>query len=419
MSGPGYAERKKSGVAWLGDVPAHWEMKQLKHGLQPGRSGGLLVKSEMFSEPAEGLFPGFSASGQDVWVDHAQYRESAIVLSAVGARCGKTFKADGAWTAIANTHVLRIADGFCRDYLWYLTNNESFWIRGGTAQPYVRVAATLREKFAFPPLEEQLVIADYLDRRTEQIDTLIEKKQQQILLLKEKRIALISHAVTKGLDSNAAMKNSGVSWLGKVPAHWDVWKLKHCAARFYSGGTPDSGVGEYYCAPGEGLPWLMISDMTEQRMVSKTAKAITESGRASKSLEVLPAGTLLFSMYASLGTTAVLKIPACVNQAILGIEFNPKSVNADFGLYFMESLRPHVARFSSQSTQLNLNAEKVGALPIFVPPIKEQTAIASQIDRETARVDGLIEKIEKSINLLREHRTALISAAVTGKIDVQ
>jgi len=191
---------KDSGVEWLGPIPAHWKVKPLKRALRSGNADGSLIKGRLYQEAQDGLFPGFSASGQDVWVEEAQHHEPGIVLSAVGARCGKTFKADGDWTAVANTHVFFSHAGFDRDFLWYLTNDEAFWDRGGTAQPFVRVASTLQRPWCFPPLPEQRAIVAFLDRETAKIDALIAKVREVIERLKEYRTALISAAVTGKID---------------------------------------------------------------------------------------------------------------------------------------------------------------------------------------------------------------------------
>ena len=123
MSFPRYSTYKTSGVEWLHEVPSHWKMIAPKRVMR-SCSGGTLIKGDCADEPAEGLFPAFSASGQDVWIEKPDYATAAIVLSAVGARCGKTFKADGEWGVVANTHCLFPDAQQCRDFLWYLTNNE-------------------------------------------------------------------------------------------------------------------------------------------------------------------------------------------------------------------------------------------------------------------------------------------------------
>ncbi|PAV11510.1 hypothetical protein ASJ81_10055 [Methanosarcina spelaei] len=212
-------------------------------------------------------------------------------------------------------------------------------------------------------------------------------------------------------------KDSGVLWLGKVPEHWVVKRLKQCVERFYAGGTPDSGNGDYYCNASKGLPWLMIADMTHQRHVKSTIKAITEKGRASKNLEVLPKGTLLYSMYASLGTVSVLEIEAAINQAIIGIKTRNLELETEFTLYFLESLQPYITLLSNSSTQANLNAEKVRSLPIYIPPLPEQSAIVHYLDYIDRRIRHYIRAKKKLIKLLEEQKQAIIHQAVTRGLD--
>ncbi|WP_440951490.1 restriction endonuclease subunit S [Methanococcoides sp. FTZ1] len=208
-------------------------------------------------------------------------------------------------------------------------------------------------------------------------------------------------------------KDSGVPWLGEVPEHWEVKRLKQCSERFYTGGTPDSGNAKYYCNPPEGLPWLMIADMTSQKYVKKTVKAITEEGRASKNLEILPKETILYSIYASLGTVSILEIEATVNQAIIGIKFRQSELENKFAYYYLENLRPHLALISNSSTQANLNAEKVRSLPVFLPPLTEQSAIVCYLDYMNRRIHRYIYTKQKLIKLLEEQKQAIIHRAVT------
>ena len=190
---------KPAGVPWLGDVPAHWLVAPLKFFLK-SLSGGNAIKNTVAHEDGPGLFPAFSASGQDVWMEDYEFDSPGIVVSAVGARCGKTFRANGQWGTVANTHVLLLADGSCRDYFWYLTNDENFWDKGGTAQPFVKVSSTLARKVAVPPPDEQQAIADYLDTETAKIDALIAHAKDDIVLLKELRAATIADAVLGRID---------------------------------------------------------------------------------------------------------------------------------------------------------------------------------------------------------------------------
>ena len=214
-----------------------------------------------------------------------------------------------------------------------------------------------------------------------------------------------------------AYKPSGVPWLGDVPEHWEVRKVKQCTQHFYSGGTPDSQTESFYCAPNSGIPRLMISDLTGHRKIRSAAKAITERGRSSKSLAILSPGTLLYSMYASLGAVSILESPACINQAIIGIRLKHCCVDTEFLLYFLASLSPHVARFASTNTQPNLNADKVRSLPIFIPHIHEQAAIVRYLDHVDQRIRRYVSAKRRLIALLEEEKQAVINQAVTRGLD--
>ncbi len=212
-------------------------------------------------------------------------------------------------------------------------------------------------------------------------------------------------------------KESGLPWLGEVPGHWDVRKLKQVCQRFWSGGTPQSGNDKYYCDAPHGYPWLMISDLTNQRRVRRTRKHITEAGLASRNLEILPAGTVLFSMYASLGTAAVLEIDAAINQAIIGITPRDAIISGDFALYSLEQIKTSLPALASSSTQSNLNAEKVRSLQITAPPPAEQAAIVRFLDWANGRLERAIRAKRKVIALLGEQKQAIIHRAVTRGLD--
>jgi len=214
-----------------------------------------------------------------------------------------------------------------------------------------------------------------------------------------------------------AYKDSGVGWLGEIPAAWEAKRLKNCVQRLESGGTPESDNFEYWTDDESGIPWVAISDMTRSFHVRDTAKRLTERGLRSKRLPVLPVGTLLYSMYASLGKVALLEIDAVVNQAILGLVTREELVSRDYLHWWLEFMQGHVQLLSSSNTQDNLNADKVRKMPVFVPGPDEQRAIAAFLDRETARIDALVAKKERLIELLQEKRTALITRAVTKGLD--
>jgi len=199
-TGQPYPAYKDSGVPWLGHVPEHWEVMPVKRALRPQSCGNVAIKNTAAATPLNGYAPAFSASGQDVWLPRASHSGSALVLSAVGARCGKTFRADGEWGVVANTHILWPRAAQNRDYWWYVTNNEAWWDKAGAAQPFVRVSATLERSWVIPPLPEQTAIVEYLDAQTAKLDTAIAAARREIELLREYRERLIADVVTGKVD---------------------------------------------------------------------------------------------------------------------------------------------------------------------------------------------------------------------------
>ncbi len=212
-------------------------------------------------------------------------------------------------------------------------------------------------------------------------------------------------------------KDSGVEWLGEVPAGWGILRLKQATQKMIGGATPASGNPVYYSNSEGAIPWVTIADISKCKLVTATASYITEEGLKSKNMTILPQGTLLYSIYASLGKVAVLGVPATTNQAILGIVPIGEILTSEYLFYLLRYMEQYVPLLSSSNTQNNLNAEKVRNMPIFAPSISEQHTIAAFLDREIARIDALIEKKQRFIELLEEKRQALITQAVTKGLD--
>jgi type I restriction enzyme S subunit len=216
--------------------------------------------------------------------------------------------------------------------------------------------------------------------------------------------------------SHSAYKESGVAWIGRVPSHWSVGRLKHVLAEMGSGGTPDTEDETMWADDcEEGVAWVAIGDMSAVETVSTTAKRVTEKALVSRRLRIWPKGTLLFSMYASLGRVAVLDIDAAINQALLAL--CPNRCSQGFLRHWLSYLQPRLVEAASSNTQDNLNAEKVKGLPVAYPTINEQGLIAAFLDRETAKIDALVEEQKRLIELLKEKRQAVISQAVTKGLD--
>jgi type I restriction enzyme, S subunit len=210
-------------------------------------------------------------------------------------------------------------------------------------------------------------------------------------------------------------KDSGVEWLGEVPKDWEIGRLKFVLKSIIAGGTPKTDNDLNWCESGDGIPWVSIADMTKNYLIETTKKDVTLSGVKEKNLKILPEGTLLYSIFASLGKVAIAKTSLTTNQAILGLVPNKKISNA-YLYWLLVSLEEYVHFTASSNTQDNLNAEKVANFPIVLP-LSEQQSIANFLDIQTSKIDALISKQEQMIELLNEKRKAIISHSVTKGIN--
>lgn len=272
-------------------------------------------------------------------------------------------------------------------------------------------------KMPCPPLAEQTQIANFLDHETTKIDHLIEKQQQLIELLKEKRQAVISHAVTKGLDPNVPMKDSGVEWLGEVPEHWGVSSIGYYA-KVTNGTTPSKANLSYW--DKQEIPWLSSGEVNQYYIV-EASEYITKKALEECSLELLPIGTVVMGMIGqgkTRGLSAITRLEATINQNLAALEAYPK-LNNEYLHYYLQATYDYIREEGRGGNQAALNCEIIRKFPITIPPLEEQVKIIKQIKNLSVTFKALIRKAESAIQLMQERRTALISAAVTGKIDVR
>jgi type I restriction enzyme S subunit len=247
------------------------------------------------------------------------------------------------------------------------------------------------------------------------IDKLVSVKQRKIELLKEKRTALINHVVTKGLDPNVIMKDSGVEWIGEIPEHWGYKKITHFFSLIGSGTTPTSTSSEYYEA-GE-ISWLQTGDLTDS-IVMETSKLITQKAKEDFKLKKYPSNSLIIAMYgATIGKVGLLKIETTTNQACCVLA-EPKSVYINYVFFWFIANKERVVSLAYGGGQPNISQETIKSLRIHCPPINEQQQIVSYLDEKTKEIDDLLTLEQKKIDLLKEYRQSLISEVVTGKIKV-
>jgi type I restriction enzyme, S subunit len=266
-----------------------------------------------------------------------------------------------------------------------------------------------------PERDKQRQMADFLDRETAKVDTLIAEKERLLALLAERRQALITQAVTKGLDPSAPMKDSGLPWLGQFPAHWSIRQLRYCCVSIQTGGTPSPEHLDH--DDDGGLDWFTPGDFGETLELLKSSRRVSPGAAHSAELQQFPAGAVLVvGIGATLGKVGLLKEAAFANQQVNAL-IPSQDIDSLFLAYQMTTLSGLVLASANTATLPILNQQRMAELPTVVPPLAEQCAITDHIDRESAKLDAHRAATKRSIALLRERRTALISQAVTGPID--
>ncbi|EKO3494338.1 restriction endonuclease subunit S [Vibrio fluvialis] len=434
-----YPEYKESGIEWITEIPSHWHISNIGHESSvKARLGWKGLKADEYVDEGYVFLATPNIKGKDIdftdvnRITKDRYDESPEIMLQTG---DVLVTKDGSTTGTTNLvrilpepatvnssiAVLRSKGAVDSNYLFYFfvsdyTQNVITRMRGGMGVPHLFQADLRKFSILVPPLLEQTQIANFLDHETAKIDTLIEKQQQLIKLLKEKRQAVISHAVTKSLNPQAPMKDSGVEWLGEVPEHWGVSSLGYYAS-LNTGATPDRSNSSYW----EGdIPWIKTGEV-KYETIYKTEESISKLAVKQTSVQLSPPGTLLMAMYGqgvTRGRVAILGVHATYNQACVAITPNSYLFNEYLKVFFIAGY--HAIRDGGNETsQMNLNADIVRKFKVTVPPIDEQKEIVSFLEAELPRFDALLENADKAIKLMQERRTALISAAVTGKIDVR
>jgi restriction endonuclease S subunit len=388
--------------------PAGWHLGPLSDFIDSRSGNGKLIKGKQSPVKAPELFPGFSASGQDIWVEVAEHSGPGIVVSAVGARCGKTFMAHGEWTAVANTHVMQIRDGAPLDikFLWYLCNDENWWIRSGTAQPFVKVKDTLQRDQLIPPIDEQHKIVEILEDHLSRLDAALADVKQAKLKAAQFRRSLLQAGVTGNFNNGTKDAESG------LPAGWEIKTLAD-VADWASGGTPSSKDSTLY---GGGVPWIVIGDLTEA-LVFETEKTISQQGLDSSSAKLRPAGTVMVAMYgASIGRTGIMGKDMSTNQAIAcGIPRSDK-ILGQYLLYFLQSQKQEFVYAGKGGAQPNISQSVVKSWPIPLPPLDQQRDIVDEIDNQLAHLLRANESSELLVKKSTSFRRSLLQAAFTGQL---
>jgi len=322
--------------------------------------------------------------------------------------------------AVVNQAILGLVtreDLAARDFLrWWLEfmQGHVVMLSSSNTQDNLNADKVRNMPLLVPTLREQLQIVAFLNRETTRIDALVAKKERLMELLREQRTTLITRAVTMGLEPNTAMKDSGVEWLGEIPAHWDVKKWRYCCHVTEGQVAPDKDRyrDRIMIAPNH------IESGTGRLLFTETAD---EQGAISGKYLVEPGDLIYSKIRPALNKACIATGYWLCSADMYPVKVTTTDLHSRYLLYFILS-EPFVRLMVDESMRVampKVNREQLAVCPLVIPPLLEQNAIVAHLDRETARIDALIAKVREAIDLLEELRTALISAAVTGKIDVR
>lgn len=424
MSLPQYPEYKDSGHPHISKVPSQWEIKPLKHCLRLITEKATGKSSPIALENIEGWSARYLPSESDFEGVGIAFRQGDILFGKLRPYLAKVYQAEFAGEAIGDFHVMRPVSGFIGRYALYQFLQESFisvvdGATHGAKMPRVGWEFMGNMPFVVPRPEEQLQIARFLSHETAKIDALISEQERLIELLQEKRQAVISHAVTKGLDPDVPMKDSGVEWLGEVPAHWEMVPLKYLCS-FSGGGTPSKENLEYW---NGDIPWVSPKDM-KSFWISNSIDKITELAVAESSTSLVEPNALLMVVRSGILQrtipVAVNTVGVTLNQDMKALRFSMEGFERYFAMLVQGFEPSWLLEWRKQgATVESIEQEYLAESLIPVPPRNEIYAIVNKVAAVAKRYESLEEEAHNSSQFLRERRSALISAAVTGKIDVR
>jgi type I restriction enzyme S subunit len=438
-----YTAYKDSGVEWLGEIPAHWAALALKRLVDPARpiTYGIVQCGPDYPDGIRYIRPVDMKDEAGVEAEALQrtapeiaaaYTRSTVhrgdIVVSIGPSFGKVMivpdELDGANLTQGTARVAPGRDVVSRFLFWALRSESSrmAWDSFCSGATFRALTLEILEscELALPPTpDEQRAIAAFLDRETAQVDALVAEKERLIGLLREKRTALITRAVTRGLNPHAHMRDSGIEWLGEIPAHWHVRPLKYFlrAPLAYGVLKPDKYLGE------DGVRLIRILDVQSGHVSEDALELISPDQSEEFRRTLVRAGDLVVSVVGTIGRAFVVPRSlegANLSRALARVQLKP-ALGARFLEYGLRAspFESFVELVPTGTAQRVLNLGDLAEYRLASPPPSEQSAIIAFLDREMAGIDALVARVCDAIERLKEFRTALISAAATGKIDVR
>ncbi len=369
----------------------------------------------------EGNIPVFGSNGIVGYHNLANTLAPTIIVGRKGS-FGKVTYSEQAGFAIDTTYF--IDSRYTKEHLRWLYYALQTLGLGDFSQD-TGVPGLAREKaYEFylnvPPYNLQQAIASFLDRKTAAIATLIAKKQRLIQLLEEKRTALINQAVTKGLNPNVLMRKSHIPWIGEIPEHWKIKRIKF-VCRLETGHTPSRTEKDYWVEKECIIPWVSLNDtktLATSDYISETKHKISSLGMANSSAHLIESGAVVFTRDATIGLAAITTKPMAVSQHIIAWVCLPV-VDNQFLLNVIYAMKDELERLTMGSTLKTIGMPDIKELKMPVPSLEEQIMIINQLNKDKQKIKEITANITQQIEKLQEYRQSLITAAVTGKINIR
>ncbi|HEB8401013.1 TPA: restriction endonuclease subunit S [Campylobacter jejuni] len=421
---------KESGIEWLGEIPEHWEVVKINKivtfvngyafenfDFNPIFEIPVIRIGDMQKEKI--LYDNCLKTKEKEKLKQFLISNNDILIALSGATTGKIAFCDTDNKAYINQRVAIVRSKLKLVKYYFLTRGFSLLIElacNGSAQPNISTKEIGEFKIPLPSLKEQEQIANFLDEKCKKIANFIEKKEKLITLLKEQKQALINETITKGLDKNINFKDSGIEWLGEIPQHWRIVKLKYVA--FTNIGlvyTPDDIIEN----PDEGYPVLRANNIQNGKIDYQDLIYIKSKQIGKK--QIISSGDLL--MCVRNGSENLLGKTAKIQDGYFSFGAFTAIIKSQFNDYFYwifqtNMLRKSIASFSASNGIGQISQDDIKNFIISFPPLKEQEQIAQFLDSEISKIDKIIEKTKKQIKLIKEYKTTLINQAVCGRIDL-
>jgi type I restriction enzyme S subunit len=416
-----YSSYKKSKFKWFDNIPEHWIEAKVAYLFKIGR-GRVISELELIPD---GKYPVYSSQTKNDgcmgYIDTFDFDDSILTWTTDGANAGTVFIRSGKFNCTNVCGTLKAKSTLdLKYYFYYLQVITQFYKRPDTNGAKIMNNEMADIYTLSPTYTEQIKIAQYLDHQTAIIDQLIAQKEKLIELLKEKRLALIKEAVTKGLNPNAKMKYSGIEWLGEVPVEWEFIKLKFCIKTITGGGTPSTTNSEYW---NGDIPWVSAKDM-KSRLIADTEDHVSELGVHESSSKIIPKYSVLIVVRSGIlkhtFPVAINTVKVAINQDIKAIEPLSKVLN-NFLYWYLKGNENSILSFCSKvgATVESIDVDKLLSYPFPLIPTSIQEAIVVQLEQKVEVSEKLISSLSIQIEKLKEYRQAIISEAVIGKIDVR